>query len=101
VNHDELVFVASLTRINERISRLVFRVMDEASGRSTTEYTVPLADVEYALGKQLVDIGESLKHRAQEKGGLVVLDGEVDLNAEPPPPELSDPARRKPDIPEF
>lgn len=101
MNHEELVFVASLTRINERITRLVFRVMDEASGQSTTEYTVPLVDVEYALGKQLVEIGETLKRHAQEQGGLVVVDGEVDLDVELPPPELSDPARRKPDIPEF
>lgn len=96
-----MVLTAALARVNERISRLVFRIMDEASGRSTTEYSVPIEDVEYALGTELVETGRMLKQRAIDDGFEAVehqtFDGvEIQvIDGQPANP------RRKPDIPEF
>jgi len=94
MNRDELVLTAALTQVNEAIKRYILRVLDEATGHSTTDYTRSLGEVEHVIGVQMVKLGHQMQDRAAEHGFVV-------LDAEPPPPQLSDPARRKPDIPEF
>jgi hypothetical protein len=92
MNRDELALTAALTQTNQRITRYIFRVMDEASGMGTTEYTVPLLDVAYALGKHMAEMGTTLQEHAREHG-FIALEGTVN--------ELAEESRHKPDVPEF
>lgn len=89
MNRDELLLTAALTQINEAIKRYILRVLDEATGHSTTDYTRPLGEVEHVIGTQMVQLGYQLQDRAGEHG-YVVIDGE---GHEGP--------SQKPQIPEF
>lgn len=122
MNHEELVLNAALTRINERITHYVLRVMDEASGHGTTEYAAPIGEVEYALGGQMIELVQELQASAATRGLVVIEGGAIQGTATsrqaaetaegvnvsetallPPPvlPALNSRLRRKPDIPEF
>ncbi|ROP38998.1 hypothetical protein [Saccharothrix texasensis] len=57
---DELLFNAWLTSLNQRLGRYVVRLMDEATPTATTEYTVPLAEVEAALGRDLLELADAI-----------------------------------------
>lgn len=87
MNRDELVLTAALTGVNEAIKRYVIRVLDEATGHGTTEYTRPLGEVEHLIGVQMVKLGHQMQDRAGEHG-FMVLDGD-------------EPSEGKPQISEF
>lgn len=64
----ELLFNAWLTSVNQRLGRYTVRLMDEAAPASTTEYTVPLAEVEAELGEDLMELALAISEKAV--GGL-------------------------------
>jgi hypothetical protein len=59
VTKDELCYNSWLTQVNFRLGRYVVRLVDEASGLCTTEYTMPLAKVEAMLGHDLMELGSA------------------------------------------
>jgi hypothetical protein len=75
VNRDELELTAALTDVNSKITKLIFRVMDEAGGQGLTEYTVPIAEVEYRVGTKMVELGRTLQERAAADGFVVLESG--------------------------
>jgi hypothetical protein len=61
---DELLFNAWLSSLNQRLGRYVVRLMDEANPLATTEYTVPLIEVEAALGADLRELADAITGRS-------------------------------------
>jgi hypothetical protein len=60
VTKDELLYSAWLANLNHRLGRYAVRLMDEANPTATTEYTVPLAEVEAALGNDLLELADAI-----------------------------------------
>jgi hypothetical protein len=60
VTKDELLYSAWLTNLNHRLGRYAVRLMDEANPTATTEHTAPLAEVEAALGSDLLELADAI-----------------------------------------
>ena len=65
MTRDELLFNSWLTSLNHRLGRYAVRLLDTADPLATTEYTVPLPDVEAQLGNDLKELAEALLDKAQ------------------------------------
>jgi hypothetical protein len=54
------LFNAWLTNLNHRLGRYAVRLMDESNPTATTEYTASLAEVEAALGSDLLELADAI-----------------------------------------
>ncbi|CCH29321.1 hypothetical protein BN6_20000 [Saccharothrix espanaensis DSM 44229] len=81
VNRAELEFIARITRANTLLGRYCARLMDEADPLCTTEYTVPLHNIERDLSREVIELGDLIGRRAEAR--LHGVDG-VDVHRELP-----------------
>ncbi|MEU7525978.1 hypothetical protein AB0A74_09610 [Saccharothrix sp. NPDC042600] len=79
MDKDELLFLARLASVNTALGRYIARLMDEAAGRGTTTYSVPLAEIEDELGQELMQLGRVLvaKGTGQQSGTATGTDLEL------------------------
>lgn len=62
MNHDELAFVAEMSKTNQAVAVYLGRVLDVDGGR--TEFSTSLADVERLLADRLFAIAQALQANA-------------------------------------
>lgn len=62
VNHDELAFLAEVSKTNQAIAVYIGRMLDIDGGR--TEYSATLTEVEHQLAARLFAIGHALAAKA-------------------------------------
>ncbi|MBW4719755.1 hypothetical protein [Saccharothrix obliqua] len=81
MDRDELEMAAAAGRVLDDCKRFIARVLDESSGRSTTEYTEPVEEWARRLGVLMLGIGWQALRWAEARGHVVV-DGPVDTREE-------------------
>ncbi|MEV8440784.1 hypothetical protein AB0425_25695 [Actinosynnema sp. NPDC051121] len=82
MDKDELLFIARLTSINTALGRYIARLMDETTGRGTTTYSVPLAEVEHELGQELTRLGRALVAKGAGQPSVVAGGPALELPAD-------------------
>lgn len=60
----QLAYMSWLTSVNSSLGRYIGRLMNEATGSSTTTYVVSLAEVERELGDELLQLARVLLDKA-------------------------------------
>ncbi|WP_121001400.1 hypothetical protein [Saccharothrix australiensis] len=72
MDRDELEMAAAAGRALDECKRFIARVLDESSGRSTTDYTEPVGQWARQLGVVLLDVGWQAMRWAEARGHVVV-----------------------------
>ncbi|MGQ0839095.1 hypothetical protein [Actinokineospora sp.] len=68
MNHDDLAFLAEVSKTNQSIAVYIGRVLDIDGGR--TEYSATLAEVEQQLAARLFAIGHALEAKANGRADI-------------------------------
>ena len=76
MDHEDLVFTAELSQVNNDVASYLKRVL--GLDPSVIEYAVPIEEVKRSLGSRLVEIGQKMQARGQQRA--VIVEGEVEAS---------------------